>query len=105
MRLRGACGAPYTNSEARFATIAPQMLDLAPWRPVSMLPPVRRDLSLVTGEDVDAERARQAVTARIRDTIRRLRSVHPELAEHLAASVTTGTFCSYRPDPLVSWSV
>ncbi|TWF75567.1 AAA ATPase-like protein [Pseudonocardia hierapolitana] len=53
----------------------------------------------------DTERARQAVTARIRDTIRRLRSVHPELAEHLAASVATGTYCRYRPQPPVTWSV
>jgi tetratricopeptide (TPR) repeat protein len=53
----------------------------------------------------DTERARQAVTARIRDTIRRLRSVHPELAEHLAASVATGTYCRYQPEPPVSWSV
>jgi hypothetical protein len=52
----------------------------------------------------DTERARQAVTARIRDTIRRLRSVHPELAEHLAASVATGTYCRYQPQPPVSWS-
>jgi hypothetical protein len=53
----------------------------------------------------DTERARQAVTARIRDTIRRLRSVHPELAEHLAASVATGTYCRYQPEPPVAWSV
>jgi len=46
----------------------------------------------------DAERARQAVTARIRDAIRRLRADHPELAERLAASVATGTYCRYRPE-------
>jgi len=31
------------------------MLDLAPWRPVSMLPPVRRDLSIVVAAGVDDE--------------------------------------------------
>jgi phenylalanyl-tRNA synthetase alpha chain len=45
--------------------IAEQMLDLAPWRPVSMLPPARRDLSIVTSGDVDDEllgdRARAAL--------------------------------------------
>jgi phenylalanyl-tRNA synthetase alpha chain len=35
--------------------IAEQMQDLAPWRPVSMLPPARRDLSIVVGEGVDDE--------------------------------------------------
>lgn len=34
--------------------IAGQMLDLAPYRPVSHLPPVRRDLSIVVGPDADA---------------------------------------------------
>jgi phenylalanyl-tRNA synthetase alpha chain len=35
--------------------IAGQMHDLAPWRPVSALPPVRRDLSLVLGGEPDEE--------------------------------------------------
>lgn len=35
--------------------IAAQMLDLAPYRPVSAQPPIRRDLSVAVGDDVDAE--------------------------------------------------
>lgn len=35
--------------------IAAQLLDLEPYRPVSMMPPVRRDLSIVTGDARDAE--------------------------------------------------
>nr|WP_269330399.1 hypothetical protein [Kineosporia babensis] len=35
--------------------IAAQMLDLSPWRPVSVHPVIRRDLSIVTDGDVDAE--------------------------------------------------
>lgn len=35
--------------------VAAQMLDLSPWRPVSMMPPMRRDLSLVCSADVDSE--------------------------------------------------
>ncbi|HEY0638422.1 MAG TPA: hypothetical protein VGD67_12310 [Pseudonocardiaceae bacterium] len=34
--------------------VAGQLLDLAPYRPVSRRPPVRRDLSLVVGPDTDA---------------------------------------------------
>ncbi|GAA2052570.1 AAA family ATPase [Streptomyces cheonanensis] len=44
-----------------------------------------------------AERARKTVTARIRDTLRKLDVRHPALAAHLRASVTTGTHCTYRP--------
>ena len=52
-----------------------------------------------------AERARTAVTARIRDAIRRIGDAHPELGRHLARSVRTGTFCVYEPDQPVRWSL
>lgn len=45
----------------------------------------------------DAERARKAVTARIRDAIKRIDEVHPGLGSHLEATVQTGTWCAYRP--------
>jgi hypothetical protein len=45
----------------------------------------------------EAERARKAVTARIRDTLRRLDEAHPELAAHLRAAVSTGSTCLYQP--------
>lgn len=51
----------------------------------------------------DGERARKAVTARIRDTLRRLDELHPELAAHLRASVSTGNACGYHPDPAPPW--
>ncbi|MGC4121196.1 MAG: hypothetical protein QM765_42790 [Myxococcales bacterium] len=48
--------------------VAGQMLDLEPWRPVSAMPPVRRDLSLALPEDETAEelgdRVRAALGAR-----------------------------------------
>lgn len=47
----------------------------------------------------EAERARKAVTARIRDTLRKLDALHPALAEHLRASVSTGASCRYTPNP------
>jgi hypothetical protein len=52
-----------------------------------------------------AERARTTVTARIRDAIRRIERVHPELGRHLDRSVRTGTFCTYDPDPMTTWKV
>jgi phenylalanyl-tRNA synthetase alpha chain len=35
--------------------VAAQMLDLSPYRPVSSMPPARRDLSLAVADDVDVE--------------------------------------------------
>ncbi|PVD01936.1 AAA family ATPase [Streptomyces sp. CS147] len=49
------------------------------------------------------ERARKTVTARIRDTLRKLETLHPALAAHLRASVTTGTTCAYRPEHSPDW--
>ncbi|MGW4156557.1 ATP-binding protein [Micromonospora chersina] len=51
----------------------------------------------------EAERARKAVTARIRDTLRRLDDRHPALAEHLRATVSTGSSCRYLPREPVPW--
>jgi hypothetical protein len=50
-----------------------------------------------------SERARKAVTARIRDIIDRIGQVHPALAGHLRESVTTGTRCCYSPPTPVTW--
>jgi hypothetical protein len=48
-----------------------------------------------------AERARKAVSGRIRDAIRKLDPVLPELAAHLERTIVTGTYCRYRPDGIV----
>jgi hypothetical protein len=52
-----------------------------------------------------AERARSAVTLRIRDAIARIGREHPELGRHLRASVRTGVFCSYQPEQPVDWQL
>jgi len=51
------------------------------------------------------ERLRKTVTARIRDTLRRLDDRHPALAAHLRASVRTGAACVYIPAEPVSWDL
>lgn len=50
-----------------------------------------------------AEKARSAVTWRIRNAIRKIKNAHPELGKHLALSIKTGTFCSYNPEKPVTW--
>src|SRR4029077_16876603 len=47
----------------------------------------------------DAERARSAVTKRIKEAINRIGKVMPALGRHLAARIKTGYFCSYNPHP------
>jgi AAA ATPase domain len=51
----------------------------------------------------EAERARKTVTARIRDSLRRLDERHPELAAHLRGAVSTGAACRYAPGHPVAW--
>ncbi|GAA4194743.1 ATP-binding protein [Microbispora amethystogenes] len=51
----------------------------------------------------EAERARKAVTARIRDVLRKLDGLHPELAAHLRGAVSTGATCRYQPDREIAW--
>jgi tetratricopeptide (TPR) repeat protein len=52
-----------------------------------------------------SERARSAVSWRIRAALRAAADVHPELARHLRNSVRTGTWCAYRPESPVQWTV
>jgi tetratricopeptide (TPR) repeat protein len=50
----------------------------------------------------DAERARTSVTRSIKYALHRLTREHPSLAEYLTATIHTGTYCSYEPDPRVA---
>ncbi len=52
-----------------------------------------------------SERARVNVTRAIRSSLARIGEHSPSLGKHLRATVRTGTFCSYTPDPLalVDW--
>jgi TolB-like protein/Tfp pilus assembly protein PilF len=52
-----------------------------------------------------AERARTAVTWRIRNAIRKIGTVHPALGRHLENAVRTGTYCAYTPDRPVDWAL
>ena len=45
-----------------------------------------------------AERARSAVTRRVKETVERIRLEDPELGRHLAWALKTGVVCSYRPE-------
>jgi hypothetical protein len=51
----------------------------------------------------DRERARKAVTGRIKDALGRIAAVHPALAEHLTGAISTGNLCAYRPAQPTRW--
>jgi len=51
------------------------------------------------------ERARKAVTARLREAIHRIAAVLPELGAHLDRSVITGTTCHYQPVTHLTWTL
>ncbi len=55
----------------------------------------------------DAERARLAVTKRIKAVVRKIAANHPSLGYHLGTTIRTGRFCAYAPDPrnLVAWQL
>ena len=54
-----------------------------------------------------AERARLNATRAIRAAMANLAREHPSLGRHLAATIRTGRYCSYTPDPRtpVTWEL
>jgi hypothetical protein len=54
-----------------------------------------------------SERARISVGKLIRHALSRIDPTNPELGRHLATTIRTGAFCSYKPDPRVpiAWKV
>lgn len=51
------------------------------------------------------EKARSAITWRIRNAIKKIGPAHPKLALHLSKSINTGTFCSYKPEVHINWEL
>ena len=52
-----------------------------------------------------AERARSAVTWRIRSAIKKIGAAHPRLGQHLSNSIRTGNFCVYSPETAAEWEL
>jgi hypothetical protein len=59
------------------------------------------------GAPPSREAARLAATKGIKVALRKIRSSHPALGRHLAASIRTGNLCAYAPpcDRRVTWVV
>jgi len=50
-----------------------------------------------------SDRARAAVTQRIRSAIHKIDAHHPALGKHLSNSIRTGVFCRYSPEDDLGW--
>jgi len=50
-----------------------------------------------------AERARKAVTNRVRQAVARVAAVHEDLGRHLRNAVRTGSRCGYTPERPTRW--
>jgi len=51
------------------------------------------------------EKARTAVTWRIRSAIKKVSEANPTLGKHLSTAIQTGIFCSYVPESSPSWEL
>lgn len=49
------------------------------------------------------DKARSAVTWRIRNAIKKIEKQHPSLGRHLDLSIKTGMFCTYAPEKMIKW--
>lgn len=45
------------------------------------------------------------ITKAIIAAMKRIAAAHPTLGRHLKATIRTGYFCSYMPDPRVDWDL
>jgi hypothetical protein len=51
------------------------------------------------------EKVRKAVTKCLRTSLARIQKAHLPLWRHLHTALRTGTFCSYAPEPPITWEV
>ncbi len=51
------------------------------------------------------EKARAAVTWRIRNAIKKIEAQHSRLGRHLSNAIKTGNFCSYQPAMPIDWGI
>ncbi len=100
VRLRDAKGLRYLEPLLRHPGRSFHVAELIRVTPC----PYGRRPAAEDGTAEAAERARKAVTNRIRQTLARITSVHHALGLHLRNAVHTGTRCTYTPERPIRWS-
>jgi hypothetical protein len=116
--IDGAAGAPVLDAQAklayetRLADLDAEVVEAEEWGDAERVARARHEIQALSEEVASAmghhghdrrfaspsERARQSVTKALRASINRLGRQCPALGRHLAEAVSTGTFCTYRPD-------
>ena len=124
-RIDGGDAGPVLDDRAkreyrqRAAEIEQELDEARAWNDGERVAKLRRELELIAGELTSsvgiggrdrraagaAERARINVTRAIRSALDRIDDAVPALGAHLRATVRTGTFCAYMPDPraTITW--
>jgi tetratricopeptide (TPR) repeat protein len=104
----------------RLKELEPELAEAETWHDPERASRLRKEIDFLASElgtavglggrdraaATNAERARVNVTRTIKSALERVGEHSPSLGRHLAATIRTGTFCSYEPDPRVpiSWS-
>ncbi len=102
----------------RLEDLQAELREADAWNDTGRATQAREELELIAAElaraygsvhhararDADAEKARKAVTNRIRAALANIQKAHPPLWHHLFTSIKTGTFCSYHPTHPTQWS-
>lgn len=103
--------------QRRCADLREQLADAEACNDVGRLQALRAELDLLTQELAaagrgkraasHAERARVTVSKGIHAALKRIDAAHPALGRHLRATIRTGYFCSYTPDPMlqIEWDL
>ena len=100
VRLRDAKGLRYIEPLLRYPGRSFHVAEL-----IRLATSDRRRPAAETGTFEADERARKAVTNRIRQTVARIAAVHHTLGLHLRNAVQTGTRCTYTPERPTRWSI
>lgn len=115
--IDGAAGAPLIDERAksayrvRLADLDAEVAEAEGWGDAERVARARAEIQALSEEVATAlgqhgndrrfaspsERARQSVTKAVRTSIDRIGRQCPALGRHLVETVSTGTFCTYRP--------
>ena len=95
--------------QQRLAELREELAEAEAINDLGRTPIVRDEIAALTSQlasaargrraNSHAERARMTVTKGIKSAIDKISAADPSLGRHLSATVRTGYFCSYTPDP------
>jgi tetratricopeptide (TPR) repeat protein len=107
--------------QARLADLREDLAEAEAWNDPERIARNQAEISALTSELASAvglggrdrrtassaERARVSVTRAIRSAMARIAEHSPTLGAHLEATIRTGTYCSYTPDPraVITWQL